>query len=246
MAVKFFMYFIFNALIFEVDVIKNNIFRPLWFILEFHMPNYDPMHEWVFRAGLDHWACFVGMLCAYNYPLFENFMKTLEKSENVMRCITVKVFMVAVSVAALCVWYFAFMRQDKFSYNKIHPYTSAIPIICFIVIRNSFPVLRQHHVSMFAWLGKITLETYLSQLHVYLQSNAKDAIRYLPTGYPLLNFALATIIYLIISHKLFDLTTDFSAYLIPKDMRVVLKHVVIITVLFAVPRVFFLFSSSFL
>ena len=37
------------------------------------------MHEWVFRAGLDHWACFIGMVCAYNYPHYEAFLRKLEK-----------------------------------------------------------------------------------------------------------------------------------------------------------------------
>ena len=37
------------------------------------------MHEWVFRSGLDHWACFIGMLCAYNYPHYEAFLRSLEQ-----------------------------------------------------------------------------------------------------------------------------------------------------------------------
>ena len=121
------------------------------------------------------------------------------------------------------VWYVLFMGKEKIAYNQIHPYSSFIPIVIFIVLRNSFPLLRRYYIYMFEWLGKITLETYLSQLHVYLQSNAKNLIGYLP-GYHLLNFALATIIYLWISHTLFNLTTEFSTYLIPKDKNILLRH----------------------
>ena len=101
------------------------------------------------------------------------------------------------------------------------------------IFRNLFPVLRTHYVSMFAWLGKITLETYLSQLHIYLQSNAKNLVVYIP-NYHLLNFALANIIYLGVSYVLFNLTTEFSSYLLPNNYRVIAKNVVTAVGVFSV------------
>ncbi len=79
---------------------------------------------------------------------------------------------------------------------------------------------------MFAWLGKITLETYLSQLHIYLQSNAKNIIVFIP-GYRFLNFSFATVIYLSVAYILFNLTTEFSAYLFPNNSRTVGKNILI-------------------
>ena len=231
MAVKFGAFFVANCVIFEIDVVRDNIFRPLWFILQYHDPRFPLMHEWSFRAGLDHWACFAGMLCAYNYPYFEKFIAYLDspdqhKRKTIMRCI-----MIFIAICVLFAWHSLVMGKDKFSYNALHPYTSMIPVVCFIVLRNSFPILRQYYVDMFAWLGKITLETYLSQLHIYLQSNAKHLIQYLP-GYPLLNFALSTVIYLPIAYVLFNLTTDFSSFFLPKDLKLAAKYAVISAVIF--------------
>ena len=235
MYVKFAVYFVFNFVIFDISEVKNNIFRPLSFFLGYTQPNseVDVMYEWGFRAWLDHWACLFGMICAYNYPHAEKFIMDLEKSANHKKLVAVKSAIIAACVVVLFAWYQCFMCKEKLDYNKTHPYTSMIPVLAFIVLRNMFPVLRTHYVGMFAWLGKITLETYLSQLHVYLQSNAKHLIGYLP-NYHLLNFALASIIYLLISHKLFNITTVFSAYLIPNDMKQTAKHALVIVSSFGI------------
>ena len=222
MAAKFAAYIFFNALIFEIPGVCSQLFRPLWFVFQFHDNKHELMHEWEFRAGLDHWACLCGMLCAYNYPHYEAFIKYLERNSEGKKAATtklgIKLGMLAAAVAAGVFWYVAFMRLEKFTYNATHCYTSLIPILIYIVVRNLFPTLRRYHVGLFASLGKITLETYLSQLHVYLQSNAKHLIGYIP-GYPLLNFAIATIVYLTISQQLFSLTLSFSAFFVQKDWR---------------------------
>lgn len=234
MAVKFLAYFVVNCLIFEIDAVKMNIFRPFSFLLKYSDPRFDPMHEWAFRAGLDHWACFFGMLCAYYYPNYEKFLTELETKADYKKLVLTKAGIISSCLIALYFWYNTFMLKEKFDYNATHCYSSLIPVFCFIILRNSFPVLRKYYIHMFAFLGKITLETYLSQLHIYLQSNAKHFISYIP-DYHFLNFALATVIYLPISYKLFEITNVFSAYLIPNDMKVVVKRFVIILVLFLFP-----------
>lgn len=220
MAAKFAAYLVCNALIFEIPGMCSMLFRPLWFMFQFHDNVHDIMHEWEFRAGLDHWACFLGMLCAYNYPHFEAFNKYLDRPSEIKHKAKIKVacrlVMLAVALIAGVTWYTTAMTLNKFAYNNSHCYTSLVPILTYIVVRNSFPILRRYTLALFGTLGKITLETYLSQLHVYLQSNAKGLIGYIH-GYPLLNFALATIIYLGISHALFNLTLSFSAFFIRKD-----------------------------
>jgi len=217
MLLKFLVYAALNFVIFDISGMAEIVFLPLWLVLGYHDGKYPIMHEWSFRAGLDHWACFVGMLCAYNYPHFESFLKYLEAKTTPRRTeYATKGVLAGVMCLALFFWHHEILTFDKYTYNRVHPYTSWIPIISFIVLRNLFPVLRTHYLLLFNWLGKITLETYLSQLHIYLQSNAKELIDFIP-GYPLLNFAFSTIIYLLVSHRIFTLTVMFSSFLMPQD-----------------------------
>ena len=67
-------------------------------------------------------------------------------------------------------WYFTYFTLPKREYNKAHPFTSFIPLFCYMVLRNMSPLLRRWHMHMFAWTGKITLETYILQFHVWMKT----------------------------------------------------------------------------
>ncbi|XP_077990790.1 uncharacterized protein LOC144445108 [Glandiceps talaboti] len=236
MLAKFAAYFIINLIIFDIPGVGNIVFWPFMFVLSYQ----GSSHEWLFRAGLDHYATFIGMLCAYNYPKYEKLMKWLERKEdpNHFKLGLVIKFIIGIIICiAVITWHETIMCKDKYSYNRIHPYTSFIPILAFLYFRNLFPVFRSHYLNLFVWLGKITLETYISQLHVYMQSGAKELIVYIP-GYPLLNFALATAIYLFIAYWLFNITSEFSAYLLPQDMKKIGLHVTIAIVLCSIYAIF--------
>ena len=54
MATKFLAYAVCNYIIFDVPGVASVVFKPFWLILGLHDGHDDVMHEWVFRAGLDH------------------------------------------------------------------------------------------------------------------------------------------------------------------------------------------------
>ena len=58
---------------------------------------------------------------------------------------------------------------------------------------------------------------------MWLQANAKDLIVYIP-GYPLVNFAFATVVYVYISYVLFHLTNTFSGFLLPNDLKQIVLY----------------------
>ncbi|XP_022088912.1 protein REDUCED WALL ACETYLATION 2-like [Acanthaster planci] len=224
MAFKFVCYFVLNALVFDTPL-REVVFKPFWFVLAYK----GSMHEWLFRAGLDHYAAFVGMLCAYNYPYYEWFMNYLDKRHlnrrDYLLAVSIKLFLSGLLLVGLVMWYDAVMWREKYDYNKLHPYTSWVPILVYIFFRNLLPWLRMRYLGLFAFLGKITLETYISQLHIYMQYDARRLIVFIP-GYPLMNFALASMIYLLLSHRMFHLTTEFSAFILPKDMKQVVRNAI--------------------
>ena len=75
--------------------------------------------------------------------------------------------------------------QEDYNY-KYHAVLSAIPVLCFVTIRNLTPWLRERASSLIAFWGQRSLEIYLLQYHVWLSRNASKILVVIPDA-PLLN-----------------------------------------------------------
>lgn len=173
------------------------------------------MWEWYFRSWLDHWSVLLGMIFAINYPITMLWFRKIEARSKRRRWMG-KLAVAFGMLYALRGWVKGPFTYPKIQYNGTNPYFGFIPLVTYIFLRNLTPTLRSHSMELLHEIGKITLETYLMQHHVWLSSNSKTVLTFLP-GWPRINLALVTSIYVLISRKVHNLTLVLRAIILPDD-----------------------------
>jgi len=207
--------------------------QPLRWLLAFHDPLHpefssDELHEWQFRSGLDRYVWIFGAACAAALPALQTLLEAVDRNERFFLRTALRFVLTAACAGAVAVWAVRVYALDKFAYNTLHPYTSWLPILAYVVLRNLLPLGRAFSLRLFGFLGKITLETYILQFHVWMHSTGlngspKSLLVLLPDHF-WLNFLLVSGIYLFLSLRVFDLTTRLKDTLLPTDALVLARR----------------------
>ena len=133
-----------------------------------------------------------------------------------------KVAVAAGMMLAFILWAKGPLRYSKIPYNSTNPYLGFIPLLTYIYLRNLTPRMRSYSMELLQEIGKTTLETYLMQHHIWLTSNSKTVLVFLP-GWPRVNLALVTYVYVVVARKLHSLTLLLRGMLLPNDQKACLN-----------------------
>ncbi|CAE7363288.1 RWA1 [Symbiodinium sp. KB8] len=197
--------------------------RPLF---AFHDPLHpeftDEMHEFHFRSGLDRFIWIVGMVFALHYEHAAAFLQKLEKDSWPKQAVVRSGMILVSACVGIAWWHFAF-RLPKLEYNKIHPYTSFVPLTIYLMVRNLTPTLREYHLHLFAYMGRVTLETYIFQFHIWMRTTGlngspKKLLAVIP-GYFWPNLVIVSGLYLFVSIRFSHLTGVLRDELIPESLQ---------------------------
>jgi hypothetical protein len=81
-------------------------------------------------------------------------------------------------------WYTFGWMTDKFMYNPAHPYIFWMPVAGFLMLRNSSKYLTEVHSTVLEFFGRITLETYVLQFHLFMCKNVQHIPIVIPGSGP--------------------------------------------------------------
>ena len=98
-----------------------------------------------------------------------------------------------------------------------------MPLAIYLVLRNLTVTLREYHLHLFAYMGKVTLETYIFQFHIWMRTTGlngspKKLLVVVP-GFFWPNFMIVSGIYLFISIRFSHLTGVLRDELIPESLQ---------------------------
>jgi len=84
----------------------------------------------------------------------------------------------------------------------------------YLLIRNIPGYFRSGFSSFFAWFGKIYLELFIAQYHIWLAADGKGVLVMIASDWPMLNLIFTTLVFVCVSHEINCLTNIFTYWYI--------------------------------
>lgn len=195
--------------------------------LVFHLPNEESVEEWRFRWMLDRFSVLYGMVFALILQAWKQFWPRTT-SDKVWPGDKTRAVVVGL-VSSFCVCSYIILLHlcnGKESCNTLHPYFAWIPILGYIFFRHNTNLLRKHFSPMFAWLGSISLELFVSQYHILLALNTHGVLVLVPGP---MNVLVTGFVYLCVTHELKLITDILQKVIVPSDFRVIAINLILLT-----------------
>ena len=178
------------------------------------LPN-GPLWEWYYHSSLHHWAAFVGIIYAINYPITNMLLDKTESQSN-RHEVLAKTTIASALAGAMFMWISGPFTTNKLDFDLTHAYFSFLPILTYVYFRNMTQYLREHHMAFLKTLGTFSLEIFLFHNHFFLSDDGNAMVVLLP-GYPKCNILVTGMLLLFAAQVVHKLTFVLSGMLLPSE-----------------------------
>ncbi|ESP04229.1 hypothetical protein LOTGIDRAFT_180023 [Lottia gigantea] len=187
----------------------------------------DSIHEWRFRWQLDRFSVLYGMIFAFAHQLLLKYKIVSDTSTGDLFSKPISTIVMAIGVAGIAGYtIFSCFCRNKLECNEFHSYLTFLPIISYIVLRNVPGWLRTRYSSFFAWFGRISLELFIVQYHIWLAADTHGVLVLIPS-YPVLNVIITSFIFICVSHEMSKITNVLVKYAVPSDWKSLLRNLIL-------------------
>jgi len=187
----------------------------------------DDIHEWWFRWKLDRYSIIYGGVFAL-IIIVGGKLKMYDDSNH--GSLWPKSISIPISLAAVVglgsYTIFSFICKNKLDCNEVHPYISFVPIVSFTILRNLAGFVRSRYSSFFAWFGKLHVELFIAQYHIWLGADTHGVLVLIP-NYPVINVLLTSFIFVCACHEIHSITVQLMPYFVPTDPLLVIRNVIV-------------------
>jgi len=128
--------------------------------------------EILFRFQADKYSAWIGIVCGFFMKRVSGYMNWAYGPGGDK--IHVAWAQRIIGVLLIVLWYQLFgCMDDKYEYNAYHPYIFFIPLLGWLMVRNSSRYLTECHSTFLEFLGRNTLETYVLQFHLFMNHSVQ-------------------------------------------------------------------------
>ena len=138
-------------------------------------------YEINFRFVCDKYSCWQGIVCGFLMEYCQSHLET-ETRDDLYRQFHSKAPLMAFGgISTMVAWYVNFGSEPKKKiYNATHVYLILLPIVGYLWLRNCTEFVRARYAKMLEFFGKITLETYVMQFHLFMCRDVQHILVLLP------------------------------------------------------------------
>ncbi|XP_050545814.1 N-acetylneuraminate 9-O-acetyltransferase isoform X2 [Daktulosphaira vitifoliae] len=186
----------------------------------------DDIHEWWIRWQLNRFSIMYGIIISFIIILIQRYNFIDDNNHSNLVSPRLAVFSSILALIGLTAsTAYNILCQNQTECSEFLSYTSIIPILSYIIIRNMSGILRTKFSSLFAWFGRISLELMVCQCHIWLAADTHGVLVLLP-GYPVLNGLIVSFIFICICHELHEITTKLTPLAVPTEHKDLFRNLI--------------------